>query len=100
MEQQANDTPPCHKSQDEQPSPDTGSDCCEDNLVVADDLDDALSLKASSHLKSPDLKLMATVQQLLALALLEEEVLKQLYLAYSSPPIVRDIPVLVQSFLL
>lgn len=92
---------PCHTS-DENTTPDhkPADDCCEDTKIVVDNIDHNAPAKASLEANAYDLKFVATAYVVLANLLFPEANTEASYLAYASPPIVRDIPVLVQSFLI
>ena len=100
---------PCHKQEDgEQGSANTDNQqdvnsdmsCCQDNLVVMDDVDSAVASKATVLLKSPDQQFIAVLQTAFLFLFPQEEAPKASHLSYASPPLVRDIPVFVQSFLI
>ncbi|WP_114781251.1 HYC_CC_PP family protein [Botryobacter ruber] len=97
MEQQQKETlPPCHQV------PDDGSnaDCCDDHTFVLQSHDVAADAEAKLLLKQPDIKFIAAFSAVI-LHLFEQQVaLKPAFAHYSSPPLARDIPVLVQSFLI
>jgi hypothetical protein len=98
---------PCHKQdesshQDADDHQSAGGDmsCCQDNLIVVDGVDTALTAKAALSFKTPDLQLIAVFQSAFLFLIPQEEAPQPTYLSYASPPILRDIPVLVQSFLI
>lgn len=95
MEQQHQETPPpCHET------PASDADCCEDHTLVVERLQDATDTKAQLLAKQFDIKFIAAIK-VVVLQLYEQHVQqKPKYALYASPPITRDIPVLVQSFLI
>ncbi|MBW3545036.1 MAG: hypothetical protein KY428_05435 [Bacteroidetes bacterium] len=92
--------PACHGEADDQDH-NTGNDCCQDSLIVIDGIDDAMASKAQISLKQSDLPSIAAFQQAVCiLHMLQVEAPVSPTLSYAAPPIVRDIPVLLQSFLI
>lgn len=86
--------PPCHSSEQGD-----SNNCCEDHKLVVERLDVASDTKFIS-LNSLDLKFIVAVKAVILKLFAPEVALKPTYALYSSPPLARDIPVLVQSFLL
>jgi hypothetical protein len=74
--------------------------CCEDHQVVIERLDASDEHKAVTLNKLQDLKFIAAVKAVILQFFTAEVELKPSYALYESPPIARDIPVLVQSFLI
>lgn len=99
MEQKKQTQPPCHNTKEHSDTDQKSNDCCEDTKVVVDGVDHNITTKAALDI-NPDFKFLATAYLVLANILFTEATTEASYLAYASPPIVRDIPVLVQSFLL
>ena len=97
MEQKKEALPPCHAPGKEK-SP-QGS-CCEDHKLVVERLDVATDTKALALSKTLDIKFIAAVKVVILQLFAVQEGLKPAYALYTSPPIARDIPVLVQSFLI
>ncbi|GAA4438629.1 hypothetical protein GCM10023188_34280 [Pontibacter saemangeumensis] len=96
MEKPAEELPPCHA-----PQQDADDDaCCEDHQVLVERLDVAAKHKAISLHKLHDIKLIAAVQAVILQLFAPEAAFNPTYAFYESPPLARDIPVLVQSFLL
>ncbi|TXK37887.1 hypothetical protein FVR03_14590 [Pontibacter qinzhouensis] len=94
MEQQKQKLPPCH-------APDTNNDdCCDDQTFVFEQVGDVADTKAQLLQKQLDIKFIATVRVVLLQLFEQQMALKPTFAHYSSPPLVRDVPVLVQSFLL
>lgn len=97
MEQKREALPPCHASVKE--TAPQGS-CCEDHQLVVERLDIATNTKALALSKTLDLKFIAAVKVVILRLFAAQEGVKPAYALYTSPPIARDIPVLVQSFLI
>jgi hypothetical protein len=97
MEQKKETLPPCHAPEKET-SP-SGS-CCEDHQLVVEPLEIANGTKALALTKAVDLKFIAAVKVVILQLFAAQEGVKPAYALYTSPPIARDIPVLVQSFLI
>lgn len=101
MEQKKQTLPPCHNSGEGSHSDQkTPADCCQDTKTVLESID--YNVFSKTHLGSNnfDLKFVATAHFVLAHLLFPEATATTTHLAYAAPPIVRDIPVLVQSFLI
>ncbi len=97
MEKQQETLPPCHQA------PDAGMplDCCDDHTFVLANQDMASDTKAQLLAKQLDSKFFAAAVHVILLQVYGlNEGLKPAYALYASPPIARDIPVLVQSFLI
>ncbi|GAB3833693.1 MULTISPECIES: HYC_CC_PP family protein [Pontibacter] len=95
MEQMKETLPPCHIPQDTKEK-----SCCEDHQFVVERLDIASDTKALALNKTLDLKFIAAVKVVILQLFALQDELKPAYALYTSPPIARDIPVLVQSFLI
>ncbi|MEJ8800504.1 HYC_CC_PP family protein [Pontibacter sp. H249] len=96
MEKEKEVVPPCH-------APKQAADdeaCCEDHQVIAERLDVAAKHKALSFNKLQDLQLMAVIKAVVLQFYTSDADPEPRYALYESPPLVRDITVLVQSFLL
>ncbi|MFT2008208.1 HYC_CC_PP family protein [Pontibacter sp. 13R65] len=92
MEQQQQTLPPCHAP--------AADNCCDDQTFVFEQFGDVADTKAQLLTKHLDIKFIAAIKVVL-LQLFEQHIaLKPAFAHYSSPPLVRDVPVLVQSFLL
>ncbi len=96
MEQQKQKLPACHAPQQ---SADDDA-CCQDHKVILERHDAASEHKAITFNKLQDIKFIAAVKAVILQLFAPEADLKPTYALYESPPIARDIPVLVQSFLL
>ncbi|MBB6611661.1 hypothetical protein H7F15_11480 [Pontibacter sp. Tf4] len=96
MEKQKEALPSCHKPK----APQDKDDCCDDHQLVIERHDVATDTEALQLTKLPDFKFAAIVQAVFLQLYFPEVSLKPAYALYTSPPVVRDIPVLVQSFLL
>ncbi len=94
MEQQQQVLPPCHA-----PAP-TDDDCCHNHTFVLESIEDAADSKAQLLHKQLDLKFIAAVKVVLLQLFEQQLALKPTFAHYSSPPLVRDVPVLLQSFLI
>ncbi|WP_242929283.1 HYC_CC_PP family protein [Pontibacter vulgaris] len=97
MEQQKEKLPACHKVP---ASDDKAKDCCDDHTLVFEHADATSDSKALILTKALDLKFVAAFKAVILQFFAPETDLKPTYALYESPPIARDIPVLVQSFLL
>ncbi|MBC5774675.1 hypothetical protein H8S95_11430 [Pontibacter sp. KCTC 32443] len=97
MEQQKQKLPACHKVPDKN---DSAKDCCDDHTLVFEHADATSDSKALILTKALDLKFVAAFKAVILQFFAPETDLKPTYALYESPPIARDIPVLVQSFLL
>ncbi len=96
-------TPPSCHSQPEAASPaDKRADngCCQDDLFVVDGVDHAVSVKADTSYKAPDFYALSVLQTAFLFILQQQEAPATAFVIYAPPPLVRDIPVLVQSFLI
>ena len=96
MEEEKDDAPACH-------APQPGADdetCCNDHQVVVERFDAASKHEVLSLTKLQDLQLLAFVKTVVLQFYTSQTDLKPSYALYSPPPLARDIPVLVQSFLL
>ncbi|MFD2515376.1 hypothetical protein ACFSRY_15995 [Pontibacter locisalis] len=96
MEQEREKAPACHAPQQ---SPDDKS-CCEDHQMIIKRLDIAAKHKDITLNNLQDIKLIAAVKAVILRWYAPEADLKPTYALYESPPLARDIPVLVQSLLL
>lgn len=96
MEKQKETVPACHAPEK---TTDT-ENCCEDHQVIVERLDVAAKHKVLSLNKLQDIKLLAVVKAVFLLIYTSNTDLEPAYALYESPPLARDIPVLVQSFLL
>ncbi|WP_299826552.1 hypothetical protein [uncultured Pontibacter sp.] len=96
MEKEKEVIPPCHAPK--QDADDKA--CCEDHQVIVERQDVAAKHKVLSLSKLQDLQLMAVVKAVVFQFYTSDKDLKPTYALYESPPLARDIPVLVQSFLL
>ncbi|WP_162051902.1 HYC_CC_PP family protein [Pontibacter pamirensis] len=98
MEQkQQKKQPPCHASKDTKANDGT---CCEDHQVVVERTDATSEHDAITLIKTLDINFIAAVQAVILQLFAPEALLQPTYAQYASPPLARDIPVLVQSFLL
>ncbi|MCJ8166762.1 hypothetical protein MKJ04_18085 [Pontibacter sp. E15-1] len=90
--------PPCHTPKQAKPDNDG---CCQDHKTVAERHDSATDTQSSIDLhKLQHIKLLAIVKAVVLQFYASESTLAPRYTAYTSPPFARDIPLLVQSFLL
>ncbi|MEJ8804089.1 HYC_CC_PP family protein [Pontibacter sp. H249] len=96
MEQMKEKLPPCHAPEEEPKE----RSCCEDHQLTIERLDITTDTKALTPTKTLDLKFIAAVKVVILQLFAPQEELKPAYALYTSPPIARDIPVLVQSFLI
>lgn len=97
MEQQQQKLPSCHN----EPAPDNAaSACCDDHTLLLEQADAAADSSAQLLTKSLDLKFVAAFKVVILQLFAPEAEQASAYALYKSPPIARDIPVLVQSFLL
>ncbi|TPE43012.1 HYC_CC_PP family protein [Pontibacter mangrovi] len=87
--------PACHAS-----SQKSSDDCCKDHQVKIERHDAASDHKSVTLNKLQDIKFIAAVKVLVLQWFAPEADFKPTYALYESPPLARDIPVLVQSFLL
>ena len=90
--------PACHKAPHTSNSDE--DTCCDDETIVLATGDQAANPKAVIKPSTQDLTFAATLFVVLGQLFFSEPATEPGYLAYASPPIVRDIPVFVQSFLL
>lgn len=97
MEQQKETVPACHKVP---ASGDNATDCCDDHTLVFEHSDSVQHLKAQLLTKTVDLKFVAAFKVVILRLFAPEAAVESTYAYYNPPPIARDIPVLVQSFLL
>ena len=99
MEQkQQEKLPPCHTLKGTQSK--DSNDCCQDHQLKVKQLDDAASHKITTLSKLQQLKMAAVLQVVVLKFFASSTDLEPAYAFYESPPLPRDIPVLVQSFLL
>lgn len=96
MEQQKEPLPSCHKV----PVSDSTADCCDDQTFVFDHSDATSSSKTLILSKTAEIKFIAAVKVIILQLFAPEAAPKPTYAFYESPPLARDIPVLVQAFLL
>mgnify|MGYP005749688397 FL=1 len=96
MEKEKQKLPPCHAAKQETDD----KSCCEDHQVIVERLDIAVKHKEFSINKLQDIKFIAAVKAVILQWFAPEADLKPAYALYESPPLARDIPVLVQAFLL
>lgn len=97
MEQAEQQLPPCHQAKQKKP---LKQNCCQQHQFSVTPLDEAARHQPQTLVKAPDLKILAAVQVFLQHYLVPAASATPAYALYTSPPIARDIPVLVQSFLL
>ncbi|OKL38755.1 HYC_CC_PP family protein [Pontibacter flavimaris] len=96
MHQPAEKFPACHT-----PVLDQKEDtCCKDHAFVVERLDATSKHDVISLTKLQDLQLLAIIKAVIFRFYTSETDLEPTYALYTSPPLARDIPVLVQSFLL
>lgn len=95
MEHHQQALPPCHAPKEDQ-SP--GKKCCEQHQLVLNSIDQAPGTQTQLLTKAPELKILAAVQALIRHLWAPAAGPKPAYALYVSPPIARDIPLLVQSF--
>jgi hypothetical protein len=96
MEQKQSALPPCHAPPEDQKQ----KQCCEQHQLVLQGIDEVSNTKTQHLTKAPELKVLAAVQAFIRHFMAPAGDPKPAYALYASPPIARDIPVLVQSFLL
>ena len=99
MEQKQEDIP-CHKQDPSATTESSDGSCCEDSLVVMDDVENAVTSKVTVSLESPDLYMIAVIQTAFLFLLPQTDTPQVSTYSYLPPTLVRDIPVLVQSFLI
>ena len=98
MEQkQHKELPPCHAPNEKKN--DDGS-CCEDHQVVVERTDATSEHDTITLSKALDIKFVAAVQAVILQIFAPEAAVQPTYVSYASPPLARDIPVLVQAFLI
>ena len=98
MEQKQQDKlPPCHAPQEKKTE---DGPCCEDHKVVVERTDATSEHDTITFSRSLDIKFLAAVQAVILQLFAPEAAVQPTYANYASPPLARDIPVLVQSFLL
>lgn len=97
MEQQQQKLPSCHNVPG---SDDSASACCDDHTLHLEQADAASDSNAQLLTKALDLKFVAAFKVVILQLFAPEAEQASTYALYKSPPIARDIPVLVQSFLL
>ncbi|MER2996704.1 HYC_CC_PP family protein [Pontibacter populi] len=95
MEEQKDKQPACHKV----PATDE-AECCDDHTLVFEHDDAASDSKSLILTKTLDLKFVAAFKAVILQFFALEADPKPAYAFYEAPPLARDIPVLVQSFLL
>lgn len=96
MDKPQKKAPACHAPQ--QNADDAA--CCVDHQVVLERLNATDEHKTVTLNKLQDIKFIAAVKAVILHFFASEVELKPTYALYESPPIARDIPVLVQSFLI
>ncbi|WP_242916481.1 HYC_CC_PP family protein [Pontibacter liquoris] len=96
MEKKQQTLPACHQPPKQTVKADS---CCQNHTFVVQRLDAGTDTKINLH-KILDLKFVAAFQAVILQLFAPEAALKPTYALYASPPLARDIPVLVQSFLL
>jgi hypothetical protein len=98
MEQQQNNKKPaCHKSPEDSESDNT---CCQDNKVVVDRVDVLSHASDITIHKLQDVKFLAIIKSFVINFFSINKQQNPAYAFYESPPLARNIPLLVQSFLL
>ena len=98
MEQEKTESlPACHKPVEKETQKD---DCCSDQQFILEGLDVTSDSKLIITSQSPDIKFLAAVNLVLLQLYTSQTELKPTFALYIPPPFVRDIPVLVQSFLI
>ncbi|GAB3532459.1 hypothetical protein GCM10027443_16360 [Pontibacter brevis] len=98
MEQkQQKELPPCHSPLEKKADNKT---CCEDHKVIVERTDATSEHDTVTLNKALDIKFIAAVQAVVLQLFAPEAAIQPTYARYASPPLARDIPVLVQSFLL
>ena len=80
--------------------PHTSKGCCENHQLVIKRLNSTANDKAVASTKALDLKFLAAIRVVVLQLFAPEAATTPAYALYTSPPLARDIPVLVQSFLL
>ncbi|MGV3502748.1 MAG: HYC_CC_PP family protein [Adhaeribacter sp.] len=97
MEEAQQPLPPCHPPKHAKP---LKENCCQQHQLSVSPLEEAARHQPQALVKATDLKILAAVQVFLQHYLVPAAGATPAYALYLSPPIARDIPVLVQSFLL
>jgi len=97
MEQQQETLPPCHAPKEKKAG---DNNCCQNHKVVVERHDAAADTKAISLQKLQDIKFLAMVKVVILRLLAPASAANATYAHYTSPPLARDIPLLVRSFLL
>lgn len=97
MEEAQQQSPPCHQTKQSKPDQ---QDCCQQHQLSVAPLGEADRHQPQALVKAAELKILAAVQVFLQHYLAPAASPAPAYALYTSPPIARDIPVLVQSFLL
>ena len=92
------ETPPCHATGDHDEADDEA--CCLDHKVLLERSDATSGHDTITLSKTLDIKFIAAVQAVILQLFAPQADIKPTYALYESPPLARDIPVLVQSFLL
>jgi hypothetical protein len=96
MEQQKETLPPCHQV----PGAGDLADCCDDHILVFEHSEASAATKAQLLAKTLDLKFVAAFKVVILQLFAPETERASTYALYTDPPLARDIPVLVQAFLL
>ncbi|MBF9254931.1 hypothetical protein I2I11_16630 [Pontibacter sp. 172403-2] len=96
MEQKQDVLPPCHQPKKKQVE---SKGCCENHQLVVQRLDAGADTKIAIH-KTPDVKFLAAFKAVVLQLFAPETATTPAYALYTSPPLARDIPVLVQAFLI
>ncbi|MBJ6120107.1 hypothetical protein JAO76_18020 [Pontibacter sp. BT310] len=95
MEQEKETLPPCH-----QVPASAAAECCDDHTLVFEHDNATPDSKPLLLTKTLDLKFVAAFKVVILQFFTLEADPKPAYAFYEAPPLDRDIPVLVQSFLL
>jgi len=96
MDPEQQELPPCLKNQHKQAK---DNHCCESHSLIVKRLDAGSDTKITLH-RALDLKFIAAVKAVILQLFVPETAATPAYALYTSPPLARDIPVLVQSFLI
>lgn len=88
--------PPCHAPKAKK----AADNCCEDHELQVKELGDAFTHKITTLSKIQQLQLLAVVKAFVLQFYTHQQAEAPRYALYESPPLPRNIPVLVQSFLL
>jgi hypothetical protein len=101
MEQKQETLPPCHHQDEETlPLSDSLADCCEDQTLQVDQIDLLTSSGKNLAANAPEIPFLTIVAHVWSYLFgLQQPALPPVP-AYSPPALARNIPVLVQSFLL